>query len=167
MPQHQVWLNTQHTSAPGTPPINGLLVDHLHELPKSWLIIGSTCIPKLAWSLPQSAARIWLDHGLQVNHFVLLISAIKCIFKLTWLQPPCSHTQARDSANPISHSHDLHLNLETHSIMASKCISDLAWLNHPRASLSFLDRHIQVHLELCSCSAGSQSRYTVYRWKDI
>jgi len=134
-------------------------------------IMVSKCIYTLARSLPPSASPNSLDYGLEVHLQFHSITAFKCISKLARLRLP--------SASPKSLDHGLQLHLQTCSIAASKCISKLAQLRPPNCisklaqsrprsvSLSSLRCHFQVHLELLSSTACSQSSYTTCRWVAI
>jgi len=67
------------------------------------------------------------------------------------------------SASPNSLDYGLPVHLWVHSISISNWICKLARSRPQSVSLSLLDCHFQVHLELLSSTACSQSRYTVCR----
>jgi len=140
--------------------------------PQTWLIAASKSISKVARSWPRVASPKSLDRGLQVHLQIASVTASRSISKLSRLQHPSSHDDG------------LQVHQHTRLNTASKCISKLAQSRPPSASLtsidhglgvslSTLDRHVQVHRELLSSTAYSQSRYTVcrcvaiYRYIDI
>ena len=113
------------------------------------------CITKHVRLLPPSAFPNLLNHHLGVHLYVHSITASKCITKYTQLPPW--------SASPTL----LDYGQEVRLIMASKCISKHARSCPRSVSLGSLDCHFQVHLELLSSTACSQSRYTGCRWVAI
>jgi len=116
----------------------------------------------LAQSQPASVSPNSLDHGLQVQFQTRSMTASKCISRLIRLRPACSHNHGLQVhisklarlRPPGSHDRGLH-----------QCISKVA-RSWPRSvSLSSLDVHFHVHIELLPDTACSQSRYTV--WKSV
>jgi len=136
-------------------------------------------ITRLARSRPPSVSPNSLDYRLQVYLQTRSITACKCISRLARSRPPSVSPDSLDYGlqartimaskciSPHSLDHGLLVYLQTPPITAPKCISNVA-LSWPRSiSLSSLDRHFQAHLELLSCTACSQSRYSVCRWVAI
>jgi len=126
---------------------------------------------------PPSSRPISLDHSLQVHLKSRLITASKCISKLSWSPPPsvspnsldyglqvrtsmaskCISILARSgppSASSISLDHGLQVHLQTRSITASKCISEFTRSRPLSASLSSLNPSLQLHLQTCSNMAS-------------
>jgi len=106
-------------------------------------IPASECISGFSWSWPPGVPPKLLAYGLQVHIQTRSITAPECIAKFNWSRPPSSHDDGL------------------------QCISKLARSCPPSASLSSLNHHLQVHLEMLWSTACSQFRYTVCRWVAI
>jgi hypothetical protein len=168
-------------SAPGAPSI-----DCLPVLVKTRSITASKCISKLPQSRPPSAYPNSLNRGLQVHLQTRSIAASQCISKVARSRPPSAspnsldlalqlHLQTRSIAaskciSKVARSQPSSVSLilpdyglQVRTITACKRILKLARSQPRSVSLRSLNRHFQVHLELLSSIACSQSRYTVCR----
>ena len=133
--------------APGAPPIDRLLIDHLQVLlqPRS-IIAFYKCISKLARSRPQSASLSSLDLGLQVDLQIHSITVSPCISEYTQSRSPIASLNLLD--------HGLQVHLWFHSSFVSKCIFKLARSRPsaftpsrpPSASPNSLDHSLRVYL---------------------
>jgi len=158
-------LSTQHTvrqMPPSTCPISHY---HIFEVYlQTHLITASKYISPFS-----------LDHVLEVYRQTCSITD----FRVAWSWPPNKYLQTHSitASKCISNvsppwppsfvDHSLQVYLPIRLITASKCVSSFtrSWLRS--LSVSLPDHHFQVHLELLSSTAYSQSRYTVCRWVAI
>jgi len=128
-------------------------IDRLHELIQSPSITASTCIsPKL------------LNYRLQV--YLQTRSITDCKFAQSW--PTSASPDSLDyglqvHVSKLAQSWPLSAYLQTRSIMASKCIPTLVRLWPCGLSLSSNECYCQVHHEVLSSTACSQSRYPLDR----